>query len=700
MSKDLVWKIFLFLFFGFFCSLLAIDAAPPFGGGEYKREKKPDSAPWRKMDFSGTEKNLMDTGKSHFSIFKSISKKNNVNFEAFVGSKACAECHQEEYNLWENATHAKAGGPPGPDTIISQFYGTRLQFKDAVVSFNISEDKDYEITVEQVGRQKWTFRVDAIVGGGLMYGGGTQALFSRAPDGTLRFLPFDYIKKEKLWFVQLKRNGEWIKISKEISLDDCFNWPPWKILGKHENFDSNCGNCHGSQIQVLFQPKRRGYSTRIKSLKINCESCHGPGKKHIELAKSEKLTDISGVGAEPLALMSKDSSLNVCFQCHAKKFGPYAKKYLPGKNFENHFSIKLLDFYDNELHTDGRVRFFGYQKNHLYSDCYLSGSMTCVDCHNPHSQKYRDIWGKELVGRFDDEQCLSCHESKRNAIMKHTHHKADSEGSLCISCHMPYLQHRGVGNKLRFARSDHTIPIPRPDYDNSLGIENACSKCHKDRTVKELQEITDEWYGRSKPHKPIVLALGKTGNLKDRKKAAQMLLDDTHPHPSAQVRGLTNYIMQFTLPDMPDLEPAVVEKMKALSQSKDMDLKALALASLHITRGKDAKIQSFLKEQTAKFGKREANIKFRWVLSLALFGMEYVRSGVADRARTSFLKALEISPDEPFVLSNLGIACAMLGKKKEALGYLYKAFNDLPFDANLHLNMGVLLNDMGDNNKA
>ena len=54
------------------------------------------------------------------------------------------------------------------------------------------------------------------------------------------------------------------------------------------------------------------------------------------------------------------------------------------------------------LHPDGRVRTFGYQLNHLASDCYLNGSMTCVSCHDPHTQTYRDEQFRPLEGRFED----------------------------------------------------------------------------------------------------------------------------------------------------------------------------------------------------------------------------------------------------------------------------------------------------------
>ena len=107
--------------------------------------------------------------------------------------------------------------------------------------------------------------------------------------------------------------------------------------------------------------------------------------------------------------MSPNKSLNVCFQCHAVKT-PIKTGYLPGENLEEFYSLKLaLLGNENPYAVDGRITTFGYQQNHLYSDCFLSGAMTCISCHNPHSNDYQDINRITLLNRFDDNQCLSCH---------------------------------------------------------------------------------------------------------------------------------------------------------------------------------------------------------------------------------------------------------------------------------------------------
>ena len=105
-------------------------------------------------------------------------------------------------------------------------------------------------------------------------------------------------------------------------------------------------------------------------------------------------------GIKSLTTLNKEESVNLCAQCHALK-DLIRPGYLPGMDFENYFSIKFSMLGDNPYHPDGRVKAFGYQQNHIFSDCYLNGSMTCIDCHNPHSNSYQDINRDPLVGRFD-----------------------------------------------------------------------------------------------------------------------------------------------------------------------------------------------------------------------------------------------------------------------------------------------------------
>jgi Flp pilus assembly protein TadD len=599
-------------------------------------------------------------------------------FGDFVGAETCGQCHAGEYEAWSRSTHGRAGGTPTPERVIAPFDGRPLRFRDGVMTPSVTASGRFIFTVAQPNRPVRTFQVDAVVGGGFMAGGGTQAFFTRFPDGTLRFLPFDYSRAERRFFCNTlgRANRGWVPITAELALADCGDWPPRRILGNSARFQT-CQQCHGSQIEVVLDTIARRHETRFTTLAINCESCHGPGREHVDLARSGLLT--SDIGMRSLATLTKDQSLEACFQCHAAKTA-LEPGYLPGKPLQKHFALKLPLLLDTIYHPDGRTRSFAYQEGHLASDCYLNGSMTCVDCHDPHTQRYRDVGGRPLSGRLSNGQCLGCHASKAEPLERHTHHPAASPGSRCVSCHMPYLQQPNVGRRVRYARSDHAIPIPRPAFDNRLGVENACRQCHGDRSVGELETQVAAWYGELKPHPEAVTAAVFGRGLSDTAAPDR--------HSWAEFTGLTKMIEGQARPD--------VERLKRRTTSADPDVQALALATLHLTHGADPGVRRFLARQLSALGSRDGLVRNRWVWILRVRGDAYLARGDHESALAAYEKAQEIKPGDAEVLRNLGVAYSRLRDYASAVEHFSNSLAADPGDPQTLVGLGFALMQQGD----
>jgi len=584
-------------------------------------------------------------------------------FEDFTGSQSCAECHASQFAAWSRSTHGRAGGAPDGDLLLRAFDGRPIRFADATVIPSTSPEGTRSFVVRWDGRPEQRFVIEGVVGGGHMVGGGTQGYLTRYDDGTLRFLPFERIRRENTWFcnTNTRLNRGWLPITATLRLADCGDWPPIRVFGNLPRF-ANCQECHGSQIEVAPEPQRPEL-TRLRSLSIDCEACHGPGRDHIATVRSGTVT--TNIGMQPLAALSKEASVAVCLRCHALKDG-LQRGWLAGREFDDYYSVKLPLISAEDVFADGRIRTFAYQQGHLWSDCFVSGSMTCVDCHDPHTQDYRDANYRPLPDRFADEQCTSCHPSKAADPTSHTHHAANSTGSRCVSCHMPYLQEPEVGDALRYARSDHTIPIPRPAADATLGIFNACQTCHVERDAASVERQATEWWGTLKPRPAGVDALirlksGDTTALRDALAATA-----GGRHAPAEMLALGALFESRLRPDMSDLDAETRDRLRSAAASPDPDIAAIALAALHYSRGDDPRTRSFLIDRLGRLRSNALAIRRRWVVLLGAAADAHRERGEYDAAVRTYGKALEIDPEDASVYLNLGLALAAQGRANDA----------------------------------
>ena len=142
-------------------------------------------------------------------------------------------------------------------------------------------------------------------------------------------------------------------------------------------------------------------------------------------------------------------------------------------------TLEDLDYY-----ADGRDLGENYTlTSWSMSPCYKSGQIDCMHCHTS-SGRYR--FKRE---KFNNA-CLPCHEDKVKDPAIHTHHPATSEGSKCISCHMP------MTDFARMNRSDHSMLPPTPAATIAFKSPNACNICHKDKEAEWADKLVRQWRTR------------------------------------------------------------------------------------------------------------------------------------------------------------------------------------------------------------
>src|SRR5690554_6692196 len=275
----------------------------------------------------------------------------------------------------------------------------------------------------------------------------------------------------------------------EIGHGDPLHW-----TGAAQNWNFMCADCHVTDYRKGFDADKGSFSPAWSELGVGCEACHGPGSQHLAWAEGEHgladrgltvllderrgmhwLHELERVTARRSEPLLSDREQQVCAQCHSLR-SAVAEGY--------HAGLPLLDFYRPELLSDPLYFADGQQREEVFitgnfaqSRMHAAG-VTCSDCHEPHSQALR-AKGNALCG--------SCHLPSNFDRPEHHQHPADSSGAQCVNCHMPERTYMVID-----PRRDHGISIPRPDLGQALGIPDACSSCHSDRSADwAAQQVAD-----------------------------------------------------------------------------------------------------------------------------------------------------------------------------------------------------------------
>jgi hypothetical protein len=179
----------------------------------------------------------------------------------------------------------------------------------------------------------------------------------------------------------------------------------------------------------------------------------------------------------------------------------------PSTNTNSSTMKRLLaaypEFIEDSFWPDGMVRVSGREYNGLIeSPCFKNArdetrKMTCFSCHTMHKtasdpRSTAEWAGTHQVsaGMNSNEACLQCHPAVRANVTGHTRHQAQSTGSDCYNCHMPYTSY----GLLRALRS-HQISSPTVAESVNAGRPNACNSCHLDKTLQWTAAYLEEWYG-------------------------------------------------------------------------------------------------------------------------------------------------------------------------------------------------------------
>lgn len=362
-------------------------------------------------------------------------------------SVSCRACHEEIFQAWAGTDHALANRP-------------------------VDHAKDAEALT--------TFRPPPGVGPGTEpeFILGHKPLWQPLlPSGDGRWQPHElaYDPAKKEWFNVFAADNR-----------QPGDWGHW--TGRGMNWNSMCAPCHMTGYQKNYSPSTDSYKSTWVEHGVGCIQCHGPlPTTH---GRTPKKTE--PVPPQPPFNGDRQKMMQTCATCHARA-ERIAADFQPGDAYHDFYRV-ALPVNAATYYPDGQQRDEDFNWTSVLLSRMGRAGVTCLDCHDPHTTRTR-------LPANDNSLCLQCHGGEgrvqpngTRAIpidpTSHSHHKAENAGNTCVGCHMPptdYMQ--------RAPRHDHGWLKPDPLMTQELGIPNACSKCHADKSLEWNIAKADEWYG-------------------------------------------------------------------------------------------------------------------------------------------------------------------------------------------------------------
>ncbi|HEY3940421.1 MAG TPA: cytochrome c3 family protein [Bryobacteraceae bacterium] len=402
--------------------------------------------------------------------------------EGYAGSAACESCHAREHQTWRETGMANMLRVYQPQSVIGNFSaGSEFQ------GIRMGIDRRPYFEFQSRPGQWQRFRVDYTIGSKWQQGYATKL-----PDGSFHVFPIEYNSLRKAWV------NYWEMIDPPGSERAVITDFP-KLLPA-TNYQENCAICHTSQLMAAVDGARPMEHATFLEAGVNCEMCHGPSARHVKQMRAGQVVKKDAM--EPpvdFRRIGNREGVRICAQCHRQtavreigkrremNYSATTASFLPKTWSRNYDAFSRRAFY-----KDGRFRETTFiVEAFSRSACYRKGVAQCATCHAPHlahastnptSLKYQDK---------PDELCLSCHASYRGHETEHTRHAAGSEGSRCVSCHMPRIV-----NALLFQARSHEIEIPRADLTERFGQSespNACLLCHVDKDARWAERELQKW---------------------------------------------------------------------------------------------------------------------------------------------------------------------------------------------------------------
>jgi predicted CXXCH cytochrome family protein len=384
----------------------------------------------------------------------------------YVGRDACIECHQDQANQFKDSHHDLAMARATSATVLGNFDNQSLEHH-GVVSRMFRDGERFMVHTEGPDGKLADFEVQYVFGVDPLQqymveitppaDNSTQSAGPNPAVGRLQVLRISWDTAKKSWFYLDPPD-----VKDKLAPDDPLHW-----TGVAQRWNSMCADCHSTNLQKNFQVAENRYHTTFSEIDVSCESCHGPGSLHVQLAKRKSFFWDSERGFALAKLKaSPEKEIQACAPCHARREIVFPG-FDPTKNYFDHYLDQSL--FENVFYADGQQQDEDYiHASFLQSKMYHKG-IKCTDCHDPHTSRLK---------HDGNQVCTSCHQHPggKYDTPAHHFHKPGTKGASCVDCHMLETTYMAID-----PRRDHSFRIPRPDLSLKIDSPNSCASCHLDQ---------------------------------------------------------------------------------------------------------------------------------------------------------------------------------------------------------------------------
>ena len=622
---------------------------------------------------------------------------------AYVTTAVCAGCHAEVYARWAGSLHDRAMEPASEASILGDLASAPFEQRGDeffVRAESAGEGSEAMRATPGEHRLRYTFGALPL-----------QQYLAEQPGGRLQVLPFAWDARP------LAAGGQrWFSLEGDEAAapGDVMHW-----TGFAHNWNTQCADCHSTGVRRGFDSESGSYRTTWSDLDVGCEACHGPGSRHLAWAEAAGREAQEDPGL-PVAFMNADAGwrfeagdpiarranspgsqteVEVCAPCHSRR--SLLREADPGTPFLDAYRPELLE--PGLYYADGQILDEVYVwGSFLQSRMYRAG-VRCSDCHDPHSLELRG---------GPDQACAQCHAPEYFASPGHHHHPSGSSGSSCVECHMPARTYMQVD-----ARRDHGFRIPRPDLGERVGIPDACTGCHDDRSSGWAADAIATWTGeRPRAHFAETLGAAWRGDPGVGPALAQLARD-------SEVAGIVRATALSELARVPAPPGLLVQAVAELRDSADPLLRygaarasealplperlewigplsrdPVALVRAEVGRvlaavppdalvpeareSLEAALETYREAQRANADRPSAQVNL---------GLLWLRRGELQRAEVRYREAIRIGPHFIPAYVNLADLYRQTGRDREGRALLEEARRIGPEVAEVHHALGLLL---------